>query len=151
MEARVFSKKCANCRERAVELTPIDYTVEVAHDGRTDTVTVPGLLMPQCQKCGHRVVDAYVEDQVNAAFRQEAGLLTPEQIRHHRTLLGLKQQEMADLLGVAMSTLSRWETGGQIQQRSLDKFMRLFFKLPAAREMLENNENLGFVELAAHG
>ena len=36
---------------------------------------------------------------------------TPDKIRALRTKLGLKQQEFAELLGVHIVTISRWEQG----------------------------------------
>jgi putative zinc finger/helix-turn-helix YgiT family protein len=85
------------------------------------------------------VLDEEANLRISAAFREQAGLLSPEEIRQYRTALGLKQQELADLLGVAVSTLSRWETGAQIQQRSLDRFLRSFFKLPELRRSLADD------------
>jgi hypothetical protein len=38
---------------------------------------------------------------------------------------------------VGPATVSRWETGGQVQQRSLDKLLRLYFTLPEVRRALE--------------
>jgi hypothetical protein len=56
---------------------------------------------------------------------------------------------LADLLGVAVFTLSRWETGAQIQQRSLDRFLRAFFKLPELREALQRDESLELPKIEA--
>ncbi len=39
-------------------------------------------------------------------------------------------------LQIAEATLSRWETGAQIQQRSLDKLLRGFFGIEALRRFL---------------
>jgi transcriptional regulator with XRE-family HTH domain len=44
---------------------------------------------------------------------------------------------LARLLGVGEATLSRWETGGQIQQRALDRLLRLYFAVPPARDALD--------------
>jgi hypothetical protein len=44
-------------------------------------------------------------------------------------------------LDVSESTLSRWETGAQIQQRAMDKLLRGFFEVPAFRQYL------GFTEI----
>jgi putative zinc finger/helix-turn-helix YgiT family protein len=136
MTGREFSRKCGKCRQRAVELAAVPYTIEIGHDGREYTVTIPDLIVPRCGNCGTVALDEEANLRISAAFRAEAGLLEPEQIRQHRTGLGLTQQGLADLLGVAGATLSRWETGAQIQQRSLDRFLRAFFRLPALREAL---------------
>ena len=139
MPEREFPKKCSTCRQRAVVLSAVDYSTPVEHDGRLSTVTLPALLVPRYGKCGTIVLDEEANRKISAAFRKEAGLLTPEEIRQHRTALGLTQQARADLLGVAVSTLSRWKTGSQIQQRSLDRFLQSFFTFPQLRAGLAEN------------
>ena len=53
-----------------------------------------------------------------------------------RESLGLTQKQLANLLRVADATVSRWETGGQIQQRSMDLLLRAFSDIPALRQYL---------------
>jgi putative zinc finger/helix-turn-helix YgiT family protein len=149
MTDRAFSPKCGKCRKRAVALTAVPYTTEIHHDGRTYLVTIPDLVVPKCAECGTIALDEEANRQISAAFRREAGLLSPEQIRQHRTALGLTQQELGDLLSVAVSTLSRWETGAQIQQRSLDRFLRAFFAFPQLREALGGRQPLPLPDLPA--
>ena len=55
----------------------------------------------------------------------------------------LTQKLLADHLGIAESTLSRWETGAQIQQRAFDKLLRLYFDVPEARR------HLGYFDVSA--
>jgi putative zinc finger/helix-turn-helix YgiT family protein len=69
-------------------------------------------------------------------LRREARLLTPEEIREGREKLGLTQKQFANLLGVGEATVSRWETGVQIQQRAMDRFLRVCLASPAAVELL---------------
>jgi putative zinc finger/helix-turn-helix YgiT family protein len=76
---------------------------------------------------------------VSAAFRREARLLTPEEIREGREKLGLTQKQFANLLGVGEATVSRWETGTQIQQRAMDRFLRVCLARPAAVELLRSD------------
>ena len=142
MVERAFSRKCGKCRQRAMELATVPYTTQIDHDGRKYTVIIADLAVPRCANCGTISLDDEANRQISAAFRQQAGLLSPEQIRSQRLALGLTQQALADLLGVAVFTLSRWETGAQIQQRSLDRFLRAFFKLPELRETLQREAGL---------
>ncbi len=135
-ETRPFPWKCGRCRQREVYPTEGEYATEFVHDGRSYTVTVPSLRTYRCRNCGEVVLDAEANKQISAAFRRQAGLLTPEEIRQNRKKLGLTQEELAERLSVAEATLSRWENGWQIQQRCLDKLMRLFFELPQARQFL---------------
>lgn len=135
-ETRPFPWKCGRCRQREVHPTEGEYTTEFVHDGRSYNVTVSALRTYRCRNCGEVVLDAEANKRIDEAFRRQAGLLTPEEIRRNRKQLGLTQEELAERLSVAEATLSRWENGWQIQQRCLDKLLRLFFELPQARQFL---------------
>ena len=67
-------------------------------------------------------------------LRSHAGLLHNKEIRARREALGLTQKALAGYLQVAEATLSRWETGAQIQQRAMDAFLRSFFESAHARD-----------------
>ena len=123
-------------------LAPVPYCARISHDGREYSVNIPGLVVPRCTNCGNISLDDEANEQIDLAFRREARIMTPEQIRAGRKELGFNQQAFADLLGVAVSTLSRWETGAQIQQRSLDRFMRLVFGCPEVRTALADESLL---------
>ena len=60
----------------------------------------------------------------------------PAEIRQKREALGLIQKQLANALQISESTLSLWEAGAQIQQRSMDKFLRAFFDLEELRSYL---------------
>ncbi len=116
----------------------MDYATEIDHDGRTYQVRVPGLRTPRCQNpnCRTILLTPEANRAITAAFRRAAGLLEPEEIRRQREKLGLTQAALAERLEVGTATVSRWETGGQVQQRSLDKLLRLYFDLPEVRRAL---------------
>jgi putative zinc finger/helix-turn-helix YgiT family protein len=137
MMQREFSRKCGKCRHRAVTLVTVPYTVQFDHDGRKYPIAIPALEVPKCGNCGTIALDEEANQQISNAFRRQAKLLTPEEIRAGREKLGLTQQDFADRLGIAVSTLSRWETGAQIQQRSLNRLMRAYFDLRELRQYLD--------------
>ena len=62
------------------------------------------------------------------------------QIKEGRKALGLLQQELAERLGVAEATISRWETGTLIQSRAMDNLLRAYFALPQLRAALRGAE-----------
>jgi putative zinc finger/helix-turn-helix YgiT family protein len=135
MEIRSYPWTCARCRQREVYSDVVDYTTTIEHDGRSYAVKVPSLELPRCRNCGKLVMVDSANRRISEAFRREAGLLTPEEIRAGRTRCGLDQQTFADLLGISVSTLSRWETGGQIQQRSLNRLMEAYFASAEVRRV----------------
>lgn len=106
------------------------------HDGRFYTVDVPSLKTPRCRNCLEIVLDDAANLQISDSFRRQLGVLAPEQIRKDRERLRRTQGELAAMLGVAEATLSRWESGGQIQQIAMDRLLRLCFAFPEVRMAL---------------
>jgi len=109
-------------------------------DGRENWCCfVPALTALQCGTCQAISIDDEADRQISAAFRREARLLTPEEIREGREKLGLTQKQFANLLGVGEATVSRWETVAQIQQRAMDRVLRVCLASPAAVELLRSD------------
>ncbi len=140
VKTKPFPWKCRHCGQNAVTVGVVSYPVKVEYDGRVYEFQVDGLKTPRCENCGQVFPDAEANQQISKAFRFHAKLLTPQAIRSGRDALGMTQRELAALLGVAEATLSRWETGAQIQQRSLDKLLRLCFGCPQVRDSLASEE-----------
>lgn len=132
----VTLRKCMHCRERAVSPSVGPYSAEMEHDGRKYLVEIPDFEVLRCENCGSVVLDDAASDRLFDALRQKAGLLAPAEIRGRREALGRKQRELAALLQISESTLSRWETGAQMQQRCMDTLLRGFFGVPEFRHFL---------------
>jgi len=122
-----------------MHLATVPYATTIEHDGRAYQVEIPDLTVPQCPHCQVISLDDEADRQISAAFRRVAHLLTPEEIRQGRETLSLTQKQFASLLGVGEATVSRWETGAQIQQRAMDRFLRVCFSSPAAVELLRTD------------
>jgi putative zinc finger/helix-turn-helix YgiT family protein len=136
------TRKCMACRERAVTPTSLPvYTTVIEHDGRKYTVSLNDFHILQCQKCGSIVLNDATNEALSDALRAEAGLLGPKEILAHRGKLGYTQKQLAALLRISDSTLSRWETGAQIQQRAMDALMRVFFSSSEARAILSGSSS----------
>ena len=133
-----FPWKCGDCRRKAVyPITLPEYSVPMEHDGRTYQVVVKNFDVLKCRDCGEIEITDEFSERLSEAYRQAVGLLSPTEIRAHRTGLGLSQKGLADALKISESTLSRWETGSQIQQRSMDLLLRLVFELAEVRDYLK--------------
>jgi putative zinc finger/helix-turn-helix YgiT family protein len=139
MTNRTYPKRCGKCGQKQMELATVAYATTIGHDGRSYHVEIPDLTVLRCANCRAISIDDAADQQISAAFRREAKLLTPEDIRHGRENLGLTQKQLANLLGVGEATVFRWETGAQIQQRAVDRFLRLCFASPEAVELLRND------------
>jgi putative zinc finger/helix-turn-helix YgiT family protein len=129
--------KCAKCREKAVSPTIEEYHLTLDHDGRTYELIVPDLTVLVCANCKNRVLDREANARLDDALRAKAGLLFPSEIRQGRLRLDFSQAHLAELLTIGEATLSRWETGAQIQSHHMDVMLRAFFDVPSFRKYLE--------------
>jgi putative zinc finger/helix-turn-helix YgiT family protein len=114
----------------------IPYRAKATYDGRLYEFDVPDLSIPKCEACGELVFSNRVDDLITQAFRAHLRLLSDEQIRIARKRLGLSQKELAERLGMAEATISRWETGALLQSRAMDNLLRVFFACPEVRHVL---------------
>ena len=113
------------------------YETKISHDGKEYAVRISELSAPKCSHCGALSFDEEASRQIDEAFRREAGLLNPDEIRQGRTRVGYaSQQEFAACLGISVSTVSRWENGIQIQQSFYDDCLRAFFECAEFRRYM---------------
>jgi putative zinc finger/helix-turn-helix YgiT family protein len=117
-------------------LETMPYVANLKHDGRIYRIEIPELKIPKCRACGETTFSNDTDDQIIAALRSHLKLLTPQQIKAGRKTLGLKAKELAEQVGVAAATVSRWEQGRLIQSRAMDNLLRLFFESEDVRRLL---------------
>lgn len=135
-EGKPFPWRCPECGKKEVRPTTLQHVSQIKHDGRLYSVTVPRLRVPRCDACGELIFDNDADAQIAQALREQLGLLLGEQIRKNREDLGLSQRALAEQLGVAVETISRWENGVLTQTRAMDRYLRVYFGVPAARAAL---------------
>jgi transcriptional regulator with XRE-family HTH domain len=63
--------------------------------------------------------------------------LTPTEIKAIRESFGWSQQDLADLTDFGIATVSRWERGRLLQNRSANKVLMALRDCPAFREYLD--------------
>jgi putative zinc finger/helix-turn-helix YgiT family protein len=146
-QAKPFPWRCPECGKKEVRPSVISHTAEIRHDGRLYTVKVPKLRVPKCGACGELVFENDADEQISSALREQLCLLQPEEIRGNRDKLDLSQKELAEHLGVAVETISRWENGVLIPSRAMDRYLRLYFTVPAARSALTNTASIPPTEI----
>ena len=139
---REYCTKCSKCGERTVAIATVPYEVLIDHDGQSFKVAIPDFTVPKCGKCGNISHDQEASEQISRAFRKQAGLLQPDEIRNRRDSLGMSQQSLAEMLAVSVTKYAAWETGELIQTRSQDRFLRAFFIVPELRKTLADRQAL---------
>lgn len=106
------------------------------HDGRVFPLAIKQLTIMRCNHCNNQTLPEASFDLLINALREAAGLLKPDEIKSQRETLQLSQNELATLLEVPPATVSRWETGGQVQQRAMNTLLTSFFAVPELRSSL---------------
>src|SRR5882724_199314 len=117
MNHREYCKTCGNCGRREVAIAVVPYTAEFDDDGEKISVTISDLSVPRCANCGTLSIDHDAAIQITDAFRKRTGVLRPEELRDLRTERRFSQNALAELMGVSLTEIIRWETGDQTQSR----------------------------------
>lgn len=101
-----------------------------------EKVAVRGIPHLHCPKCREVMLDVHeawmLSDRAISEYRARHGLMSGLEIRMLRRRLGLTQAALARLLRLGGSTISRWESGRNVQSAALDILLRLIRDLPEA-------------------
>ncbi len=129
--------KCPECE--AGYLVPFTRDEEFDFDLGEEIVKVIARDVPveRCDSCGliaSGIVAAMVRHE---AICQAAGLLLPSEIKAIREKFGWSQQHLADLTGFPVATVSRWERGRLLPNRSDNKVFQAIRDCSQFREYLE--------------
>lgn len=125
------------CGHSPLESKRIDKTFEYGADDQTLTVTAHQVPVRVCANCGESYSGPEAARVEHEAICQALGLMTPAEIKSLRERLGWSQQDLADLTGLGIATVSRWERGRLMQNRSNNKVLLALRDCPAFREYLE--------------
>lgn len=124
MNVDAFHGLCSNCEnETDFEIVTKEEVIPV----RKEPVKLDVQYF-RCKKCG----DEFFDPKQNMdpfifayrLYRDKKALLQPEEIKAWRKTYKLTQKEMANLLGLGLATISRYENGS-LQEESHDKLIRL--------------------------
>jgi len=150
MSHKPFPWKCSNCGNKSVVETTGPFSAIVEHDGIKYQIEIPELSVPRCTECGEGVLDDVANRKISERLRELAGLLTAEQIRANRETLGMTPGDLASRLGVPQDVLERLEMGWQIQERAVDRLLRLYFESSSVRCFLAEESNIPLLGIQPH-
>ncbi|MHB8382050.1 MAG: type II TA system antitoxin MqsA family protein [Candidatus Binataceae bacterium] len=130
--------RCPSCgfsvlKKRATLSLPID----------GESTAVPSTSHLTCLKCGEVVLrfrDAKrLHEDAIAIYRKTHGLLSADEIRALRERSSLTQADLARLLRLGGNTVSRWESGRNVQTAAMDMLLRLIRDLPGSLDYLRDH------------
>ena len=116
-------------------------TAELGFTINGEKVSVPDVSHLACPSCGE-VVLRYEESkamQARAAelYRSSHSLLSAAEIRALRRSRNLTQAQLAALLQLGLNTVSRWESGRNVQSGAMDILLKVLRDVPGALEYLK--------------
>ena len=108
-----------------------------------EEIAVPAALHLRCPKC-HEVVLRYedarrLSEDAIAIYRRKHGLLSASEMRAIRERFKLTQAQFGTLLRLGANTLSRWESGRNVQTEAMDTLLRLIRDVPGSIEYLRRH------------
>jgi putative zinc finger/helix-turn-helix YgiT family protein len=134
---RMLEGTCPSCGTAMVEKRA---TLRLPING--EEVSVASALHLSCIKCGEVVLrfqDAKrLREDAIAAYRKKHGLLSADEIRGIRERFGLTQAELAQLLKLGSNTVSRWESGRNVQTSAMDLLLKMIRDLPGSLDYLRD-------------
>lgn len=131
------SDACPSCGTPMVEKRA---TLRLPVNG--EEVPVPCAAHLRCPTCGEvllRYQDSkrLGEDAI-AIYRKKHGLLSADDIRALRERFDLTQADLARLLRLGANSISRWESGRNVQSAAMDLLLRLLRDLPGSIDYLRS-------------
>jgi putative zinc finger/helix-turn-helix YgiT family protein len=129
---------CPNCGTRLVERRG---RLRLPVNG--EDISVPSARFLCCPKCGEIVLrfqdSKRLHEDAIAIYRKRHGLLSAHEIRVIRERFGLTQGNLARLLRLGANTVSRWESGRNVQTAAMDILLRLIRDLPGSIDYLRSH------------
>jgi len=105
-----------------------------------EEIPVPSASHLRCPKCGEIVLrfqDAKrLHEDAIEIYRRKHGLLSATEIRAIRERFDLNQADLARLLRLGANTVSRWESGRNVQIAAMDMLLRMIRDLPGSIDYL---------------
>ncbi len=115
-------KRCIQCKGTDLRHTEETVDVRVPTAGSELEVRVSGVSTTRCGTCGESYLsgpDLERADLLAAAEAMRRGVHDGVTLKFIRKALGLRATELGELLEVSAETVSRWENGHRIAERSV--------------------------------
>jgi putative zinc finger/helix-turn-helix YgiT family protein len=108
-----------------------------------EEVAVPSAAHLKCPRCSEIVLrfqDAKrLHEDASELYRRKHGLLSADEIRAIRERFNLNQADLARLLRLGANTVSRWESGRNVQTAAMDVLLRMIRDLPGSIDYLRDH------------
>jgi len=108
-----------------------------------EDIAVPGAAHLRCRECREVVLRLdharKLRERALDVYRARFRLLTADEIRSIRERHHLTQGQLARLLRLGGNTISRWESGRNVQTAAMDVLLRLIRDIPESLRYLKKH------------
>ncbi len=108
-----------------------------------EEISVPFAAHLRCPKCGEIILrfqdSKRLHEDAIAIYRKKHELLSADDLRAIRERFSLTQADLAHLLRLGANTVSRWESGRNVQTAAMDMLLRLIRDLPGSIDYLRHH------------
>lgn len=133
------SKICPICNEG--NLCVKEEREEFQYKGKT--FYIENFPVLACESCGEKFLNESkmkpIEKEIKKQHKIIDNLLSSEEIKEIRHLLGLSKKDLSNLLGGGEKGFSRYENGSINQSKSMDNLLRLLKQYPYLLDCLGKN------------
>jgi putative zinc finger/helix-turn-helix YgiT family protein len=121
--AKVPVEACTLCGEKAAARHARSQQFAY-RDGANEVLLIAEIPVIECAACGETYTAEGAEEAQHDAVCRYLGRLTPDEIRLLRERNSLTQAKLAELTGIGIASIKRWEAGNVIQSAALDAALR---------------------------
>jgi putative zinc finger/helix-turn-helix YgiT family protein len=121
--ASAAKERCTLCGAEAATRT-VKSQQFAYRDGASNVLLVAEIPVVSCTACGETYTDVGAEEAQHEAVCRHLGRLTPAEIKELRERNGFSQAKLAEITGIGIASIKRWESGSLIQNASLDARLR---------------------------
>jgi DNA-binding transcriptional regulator YiaG len=115
---------CPDCGERTVREFQAEQLFPYgAGDDRVMLRAVVPVMT--CESCGEQFTDWRAEEIRHEARCNHLGRMAPNELRALRESYELSQEQWAEVTGLGLASIKRWETGNKIQNDAYDRYLWL--------------------------
>lgn len=131
------SVPCFECEAGMLQPVVQDYT---SHHPTLGEVTIPGVRMLRCDRCGDTVLGEEGNQRIDAWFDKGLNAISPEEIQSFLSKYGLTQKEASRITGLGEKNISRWASGRARPSESVSNLLRLLLADKSTFERLRQKD-----------
>ncbi len=129
--------KCPLCGNGFLDDEICDHETYVKDGAHNVKLILKDLPVKRCSSCKEEFLPKESLERVQLEKHKKLGILSNDQLKALRKKLGYSQEEMADLLGVGKKSYLRWENGLYLQNKAMDRYIRLIAENPENLRLLK--------------